>query len=81
MIGIRVHAPVELIKIFINGRSDIDHGLLVPAQLLVLLTVDDVSAGGLEMIGGDQDLLHNILDLFDIEEPGRITVINDLNDF
>jgi len=81
LVGVRVHAPIQLVEIFVDRRGDIDHGLLVAPQLLVLLAVDDVSAGRLEMIGGDEDLLDNILDLFDVEKSGRVTVINNFYNF
>jgi hypothetical protein len=39
---------------------------MLVAQLLVLLAIDDVAAGGLEMVCADQRLLDDILDAFDI---------------
>ena len=76
LIGIRIHAPIEFIEVLIDRRSDVDHGLLVPAQFLVLFAIDDIRTGGLEMVGGDQYLLHNVLDLFDVDKAWRVTIIN-----
>jgi len=46
----------------------------------VLLAIDDIGPGGLEVVGGDQGLLHYVLDTLDVWHTPQVrTVADDLN--
>jgi hypothetical protein len=65
LVGVGVDPPVLAVQVFVDGGFHVHQGLAVGAQLGVLLAVDDVGAGGLQVVGGDQGLLHHVLDLLD----------------
>ena len=80
LIGVGVDAPVHLVEVFVDRAFHVHHGLAVLAQLGVLLAVDDVGAGGLEVVSGDQHLLDRVLDLLDVRRFGAELVDQDLDD-
>ncbi len=81
LVGVGGDPPVGAVEVFVDGGGHIHQGAAVLAQPGVLLAVDDVGAGGLEVIGGDQGLLHHVLDAFDVGDTPRIqAVADDLDD-
>jgi len=64
LVGVGVNAPVGLLQVFVHRRGHIHQGLSIPSQLVVLLAVDNVGSGGLEVVGRNEDLFHHILDIF-----------------
>jgi hypothetical protein len=79
LVGVGVDAPVHLVEVFVDRAFHVHHRLAVLAQLGVLFAVDDVGAGGLEVVGGDQHLLDRVLDLLDGRRFGAELVDQDLD--
>ena len=65
LVGVGVDAPVGTREVLVDRTGDVDVGLAVAAGLAALLAVDDVGACGAKVVGRDQALLHDVLDLLD----------------
>ena len=79
LVGVGVHPPVGAVEVFIDRVGDVDHRLAVAAQLVALLAIDDIGPRRGEMIGRDQRLLDDVLDLLDVRRLLGEAVSDDLD--
>ncbi len=75
LVGIGVNSPIGPVKIFVDRSGHVHQGAMVFPQLRMLFPVDDISACGLQVIGGDQNLFDNILDAFNVRAIIRTVVM------
>ena len=66
LVGVGVDAPVGTGEVLVHRALDLDDGALVLAQAGALLAVDDVGARRREVVGADEHLLDDVLDLLDV---------------
>ena len=63
LVGIGIDAPVELFQIFVDWAFDVNHNLFVGAGTVALVAVQDIGLGSGKIVGGNQNLLDNVLNL------------------
>ena len=65
LIGIGLNTPVRTIDIFLDGRSDIDQRSSILPQAVTLVTIRGIGTECPRVIGIDQHLFDDILNLLD----------------
>ncbi|MPM85041.1 hypothetical protein SDC9_132118 [bioreactor metagenome] len=65
LVGVGVHTPIGAREVFVDGAFHVHQRLPVGPQRGVALAVGHVGARGLQVVGGDQRLLHHVLNLLD----------------
>ena len=64
LVGIGVDSPVESFQIFVDGALNVNHNLAIRTHAVALVTIQNIGLGRGKIVGGNQNLLYDILNLF-----------------
>ena len=78
LVGIGINAPVKLFQIFINRAFNINHNFAVRTHTVALVTIQNIGFGSSKVVGRNQNLFDNILNLFDCRKRFRKFMLQNL---